>query len=86
MLSRLYKMLWSRLGGRYWTWIAREGTRASPLQWLFMFFLVGIVVGQFLSISGVLWFVFVLFLGIIVGHVWWGTPPSTWNYPGGPDG
>ena len=31
MLEKLYKMLWSRLGGRPWTYIIRESPRWSAV-------------------------------------------------------
>lgn len=86
MLSALYKVLWSHVGGRYWTWIAREGTRTAPLQWLLAFLLVGILIGYFAPLGGALWMLVVLFIGMVIGHIWWSSPPDTWHYPGGPDG
>lgn len=31
MLAKLYRMLWSRIGGRPWTYIIREWYHANPI-------------------------------------------------------
>lgn len=35
LISRLYRKLWQRFGGRPWTWIMRDSWFAQPLLWLF---------------------------------------------------
>ncbi|MCD6453566.1 MAG: hypothetical protein J7K77_04705 [Dehalococcoidales bacterium] len=51
-LSQLYKALWSRVGGRPWTYIIRDCYHRQPLIWIM------------LSVA----------LGILLGHLFWGTP------------
>jgi hypothetical protein len=53
-ISRLYRKLWERVGGRPWTWIIRDSWFANPLLWLFI--CVGVVI-------------FHLFLGGFLVHV-----------------
>jgi hypothetical protein len=51
-LGSLYKKLWSRFGGRPWSYIIRDSYHQRPLLWL------ALATG----------------LGILLGHIFWGTP------------
>ena len=51
-LCRLYKTMWSRVGGRPWTYIIRDSYHRKPLLWL------ALAMG----------------IGILLGHIFWGTP------------
>jgi len=51
-LSRLYQTLWSRAGGRPWTYIIRDFYHRRPILWLAL----------------------ATTLGILLGHLFWGTP------------
>ncbi len=46
MISKLYKMLWSRIGGRQWTYIARDYYHQHPMPILGIVFGLGIAVGH----------------------------------------
>ena len=48
----LYRWLWSRIGGRPWTYIIRDFYHHHP-----------VIVG-FLTLG----------IGILIGHLFWGTP------------
>jgi len=52
LLSRIYKALRSRIGGRPWTYIIRDSYHQRPLLWLAL----------------------TTALGILLGHLFWGTP------------
>ena len=45
-LSKLYKALWSRIGGRPWTHIIRDSQKRRPLLWLLLFGALGIILGH----------------------------------------
>jgi len=46
MLGKIYKWLWSRIGGRPWTYIIRDSQKKQPLLWLLLFGALGIVLGH----------------------------------------
>ncbi len=46
LLERLYRALWSRIGGRPWTHIIRDSQRRYSLAWLLMSGAVGILLGH----------------------------------------
>lgn len=46
LLERLYRTLWTRIGGRPWTHIIRDSQRRHPLLWLLLFGALGIVLGH----------------------------------------
>ncbi len=46
MIQRLYKWLWTRIGGRPWTYIIRDNQRKYPLLWLLLFLVIGILLGH----------------------------------------
>ena len=52
LLYLLYRALWSRIGGRPWTYITRDSYHGKPLLWLAL----------------------ATALGILLGHIFWGTP------------
>ncbi len=46
LLSRLYRTLWSRLGGRPWTYIIRDAYHQRPLVWLALATGLGVLLGH----------------------------------------
>lgn len=46
MIEELYKMLWSRIGGRPWTEIMRDCQKRYPLLWLLVFGFLGLLLGH----------------------------------------
>ena len=79
MISRLYKLLYTRFGGRPWTYITREATRRRPLEALLWAFLLGNVFANVLPWSWELLAGGFIAAGVVVGHIFWGAPPSTWE-------
>ena len=45
-LEKLYRALWSRFGGRPWTYIIRENQERYPLFWLLVFLGSGLLLGH----------------------------------------
>lgn len=72
-MESLYKKLWSKIGGRPWTYIYRDLWHKYEwfvqLQW----FWIGIAVYHYLGMIGVAVFWGVYTLGYINGHFFWGT-------------
>lgn len=65
MVARWYRALWSRFGGKPWTYIVRAEF-SNPLYWLG----VGLAIGTLAQPS---WkWVLGLSLGVLFGHFWWG--------------
>ncbi len=46
LLEYLYYLLWSRIGGRPWTYILRDSQKRYPLLWLLLFGGLGILLGH----------------------------------------
>jgi hypothetical protein len=45
-MSKLYEWLWTRIGGRPWTYIIRDNQKKYPLLWLLGFGALGVVLGH----------------------------------------
>jgi hypothetical protein len=45
LISRFYESLWSRLGGRPWTYIIRDSYHQRPLLWLALTTGIGVLLG-----------------------------------------
>ena len=73
-LEGLYRKLWTRIGGRPWTYIIRDCWH--KLEWFWITGLVGIGVwlGHAFDWKTILagWLIFNI--GYICGHLFWGTP------------
>ncbi len=69
-LEKLYKQLWTRVGGEPWTDIIREDQEREPLVYLLIFFSLGIMAVK-LTGKRWRWIVMAFGLGIIAGHFWW---------------
>ena len=69
----LYKELWSRIGGRPWTYIIRDIW--DETEWLMqgMWFFMGIFVGIYFDwrLALIAWAVYTF--GYVNGHLFWGT-------------
>jgi len=46
LLYLLYRALWSRIGGRPWTYIIRDSYHGKPLLWLAIVTGIGILLGH----------------------------------------
>ena len=68
-----YKWLWSRIGGRPWTFIWRDIYHQAEYIIQLLWFMTGVGVYIWLGWFGVLlWFLFYTY-GYINGHFHWGT-------------
>ena len=69
----LYKKLWSLIGKRPWTYIIRDARQKYPTPWMLGVMLVSSMLGHYywgwLLLIGCV----VLLIGILWGHLWWGT-------------
>ena len=70
LLEKLYRQLWSRVGGRPWTDIVRDEQKKSPLVFLLIFLGLGILVSK---MAGKYWWQILIgfLVGILCGHFWW---------------
>jgi hypothetical protein len=69
-LEKLYRKLWSRVGGRPWTEIVRNEQTHSPLVFMLIFLGLGIMTGK---LAAKYWWQILIgfLLGILCGHFWW---------------
>ncbi len=42
----LYKWLWSRIGGRPWTYIIRDSYHTRPIWWILAITAIGVLLGH----------------------------------------
>jgi hypothetical protein len=70
MLAWLYKWVYTRVGGRPWTFIIRDEQKSEPLLFMLIFLGLGILVA---ILCRRYWWQLVLGFGagILVGHFWW---------------
>ena len=71
-MENLYKKLWSRIGGRPWTYIIRDFWHKYKGLCIIGLIAVGVVLGQY-YFERVLWLLGAFALGYIAGHLFWGT-------------
>ena len=72
MLETVYKALWSRIGGRPWTYILRDTWHKLEGLWIIGLVAAGALLGHWLW-DFIFWFLMVFALGYIAGHLFWGT-------------
>jgi hypothetical protein len=69
----LYRWLWSRIGGRPWTYILRDVYHEA--EWLIqtIWYLIGMLVGMAVGwqVALIIWLIYTF--GYINGHLFWGT-------------
>ena len=64
-----YKALWSRIGGRQWTYIMRDFAYQNPFLLIMLAFLLGMWLKTHLN-----WDMVLPFLGgVLLSHLFWGT-------------
>ena len=70
MLAKLYEWVWSRVGGRPFTYIIRDEQKKEPLLFILLFLGLGMLL---VKIAGKNWWQLLLgfLVGILVGHLWW---------------
>jgi len=69
----LYKRLWSKIGGRPWTYIWRDIYHKAEYVIQLLWFFTGIAVYYYLGWVGVILFWIFYTYGYINGHFHWGT-------------
>ena len=72
MINSLYKALWSRIGGRPWTYILRDTWHQFEGLWIVSLVAIGALLGHWFW-DLIFWFLLVFALGYIAGHLFWGT-------------
>ena len=68
-----YRWLWSRIGGRPWSFIIRDTWHKFEGLWIIGLVAVGALLGHWLW-DLIFWFLLVFALGYIAGHLFWSTP------------
>lgn len=69
----LYKALWTRIGGRPWTYIIRDTWHKFEGLWIIGLVALGALAATCLGFGRVLVGLGVFALGYIAGHLFWGT-------------
>ena len=69
----MYKKLWSLIGGRPWTYIARDTWVRYEIIWILVLVGAGAVLGHYLSIGRFLIDLGIFTIGVIAGHIFWGS-------------
>lgn len=72
-MLNLYKMLWSRLGGRPWTYILRDIYHCGEWLIIVILLVLGAALGKALSWLQVALALGIFTIGYIGGHLFWGT-------------
>ena len=67
-----YRLLWSRLGGRPWTYILRDLWHRFEWLWIIALLLGGYVIGKN-GFDHLLGWLIAFNLGYCAGHLFWGT-------------
>ncbi len=68
----LYKWLWSRIGGRPWTFIIRDWWHKFEGLWIIGLVACGAVACHYFGVASVLIGLGVFVVGYILGHLFWG--------------
>jgi len=74
MLSKLYKSLWSRVGGRPWTYISRDVWHKYELIPIVVIGLISGVCAHFFGLKMLLIGLGIISVGYVLGHFFWGRP------------
>lgn len=69
----LYKVLWSRIGGRKWTFIWRDVYHLAPYVIQVLWVSIGCFIGVNFGWKGLLIFWLIYSFGFLEGHFHWGT-------------
>lgn len=68
----LYKMLWSRIGGRPWTFITRDLWHKFEFVWIVGLVCLGVWLGHNYEWSTVVKIILIFSAGYTFGHFFWG--------------
>ena len=72
MLESVYRALWSRLGGRPWTYILRDAWHRLEGIWIIALVTAGALLGHWYW-EKIIWLLPAFGLGYVAGHLFWGT-------------
>jgi len=72
MLEKFYRAIWTKAGGRPWTYIIRDTWHRLEGIWIIGMVAAGALLGHWLW-ELVFWFLLIFALGYIAGHLFWGT-------------
>ncbi len=72
LLKRLYRALWSSIGGRPWTFILRDTWHRLEGIWILGLIAVGAICSHYFGLIGVLKGLAIFTIGYIAGHLFWG--------------
>jgi hypothetical protein len=67
----LYRLLWSKIGGRPWTYILRDAWYKLEVLWIIGLVAAGAFLGRWFW-DLIFWFLLAFALGYIFGHLFWG--------------
>ena len=70
-MADLYKFLWSKIGGRPWTYILRDAWYKLEVLWIIGLVATGAFLGHWFW-KLIFWFLLAFALGYIAGHLFWG--------------
>lgn len=71
MIAKVYKTLWSKIGGRPWTFILRDIWHKYEGLCIIALIILGAALGRWLW-PLVFWLLLVFAFGYIAGHLFWG--------------
>ena len=69
----IYKFIWSRIGGRPWTYILRDSWHEWEVFWIIGLLAIGATLGKFFGWFTILSVLGIFLAGYIAGHLFWGT-------------
>ncbi len=72
-MGKLYRWLWSHIGGRMWTYIIRDSYHDAPLLWLIGLLSAGALLGNHYGMLLLLKVLCIFLVGTLAGHLFWGT-------------
>lgn len=67
-LGKIYRKIWSRVGGRPFTYVIRDFSYENPM----MILLIGAMAGILVAPVWNWWWLVLIIMGVIFGHLWWG--------------
>ena len=67
----IYKLLWSKIGGRPWTYILRDAYHKVEMLWIIGLVAAGAFLGHWFWKS-IFWVLLDFAVGYIAGHLFWG--------------
>ena len=73
LIVRLYKWLYTHIGGRPWTYILRDVWHKYEGLCIISLVALGAVLGHYLW-QYIFYMLLIFALGYIAGHLFWGTP------------